>query len=110
MELKCWFTVIASIGLISGCVKAARENSSRTDQRDLCDKTAIHVDSAFAVNQARRALGDFLSEDPNLVPFRVEIVTHGVIVSLVSKRPTGTGGGGLVWIDRDNGCPIVLRD
>lgn len=108
MRLNAWFLVIAITGLLNQCAKVGRDTGNR-DGEARCSNTFISVDSAYAVEQARRALGGFLSQDADLVPFRVEFVTHGVIVSLVSKHPTGTGGGGLVWIDRDNGCPTVLR-
>src|SRR5690349_8816985 len=110
IRLRHWAVIAAIVGSVSDCAKAGRDTSNRVEEtKKLCGDTHVSVDSTFAINQARRALGGVLTDDPELVPFRVEVVTHGMIVSLVSKRPTGTGGGGLVWIDRDNGGPIILR-
>jgi len=34
---------------------------------------------------------------------------QGVIVSLVPANPRTRGGGGLVWVDTETLCPIILR-
>lgn len=70
------------------------------------------LDSLFVVTQAR----DILAQ-PELVlqvrsyrPIREEGVDLGLIISLVpGKQPPVAGGGGLVWVDLETGCPIVLR-
>ena len=72
-------------------------------------------DSSFFVRQARRALGDSAAEESRATlradsyqVIVVESLEQGVIVSLVS-RPPRLGGGGLVWVDIETRCPIVLR-
>ena len=67
------------------------------------------VDSAFVVNAARRALrdsGDVLM----LHVVKLEVGEDWDLITLQSVGPqVVVGGGGLVWVDRWNGCAIVLR-
>jgi hypothetical protein len=74
--------------------------------------TGQAVDSQFVVTQARRALAQ---QSMELSPIRFQTITEqnldiGVLVSLIPTGPAApTGGGGLVWVDVQNGCAIVLR-
>ena len=40
---------------------------------------------------------------------KTSTLEQGVIVSVVVARPPVLGRGGLVWVDLETGCPIVLR-
>lgn len=103
------FAVVAVLGWMGQCGRSSETGARARVADDLCGRRAIVVDSAFAVAQARRALEGFLPPVSSLVPSRVEFVREGVLITLVREHPQGTGGGGLVWVDGDNGCPIVLR-
>jgi hypothetical protein len=64
------------------------------------------------VEQARRALSQpaYRLEPGAILPIQVEGVELGVVVSLTVAEPGNTvGGGGLVWVDIETGCSIVLR-
>ena len=83
---------------------------------DWCVARNERVDSAFAVAHAQQALED------SLVPLKPDSVRtvgmqslldglpmfEGFLVTLVPTRPM-LGGGGLVWVDGETGCVIVLR-
>lgn len=77
-----------------------------------CIEAGGGVDSAFAVKQARRALSPSgTTFEPRVIqPIRDEGIEVGLIVSLASVQPRNVvGGGGLVWVDLESGCAIVLR-
>jgi len=72
------------------------------------------VDSVFVVAQALSVLEDTLLP---LRPYSVRRVEEqvgnlsfpqGFLVSLMPTRPM-LGGGGLVWVDGETGCPILLK-
>ena len=93
-----------------------RAPAARVPQQECDVQKGIRVDSAFAVEQARRALQGFLPTGGSLEPYTVEVVRQGMLISLVPRSSQGPGevglvlgGGGLVWVDRGTGCPIVLR-
>ena len=83
---------------------------------DWCVARNERVDSAFAVAHAQQALED------SLVPLKPESVRtvgmqslldglpmfEGFLVTLAPTRPV-LGGGGMVWVDGETGCVIVLR-
>jgi hypothetical protein len=77
---------------------------------DWCVPANEPVDSVFAVAQATDLLRDTLLPLKPYSVRRVEdlSVVEGFLVSLVPTRPT-LGGGGLVWVDGDTGCPILLK-
>jgi len=73
-------------------------------------------DRSFVVRQAIGALSDSVSrrlgfefkvDDYQII--KTATLEQGVIVSIVVARPPVLGGGGLVWVDVETGCPIVLR-
>jgi len=73
-----------------------------------CVAQSQRVDSSFAVAQATDALaGQYLSG--GYKPLRIERVRDGMLLSLVPERPQGTGGGGLIWVDGETGCAMVLK-
>jgi hypothetical protein len=63
------------------------------------------VDSTLAAAQALRAFSSRSSE--SLMVRSIRRVDEGFLVSLVPARPIA-GGGGLVWVDGETACPIVL--
>ena len=81
-----------------------------------CISPGHTLDSAFVVRQAIGALSDSVSKRQGF-EFKVGqfqviktgILEQGIIVSLVVARPPVVGGGGLVWVDIETGCAIVLR-
>src|SRR5437899_1695166 len=109
MQLRA-LGILLLLGFMLGCAKARRAESEQRSPQSTCEgRKAIVVDSGFAVVQAITALEGFLSPASNVVPSSVDRVKKGFLVSLVPVHPRGTGGGGLVWVDEDNGCAIVLR-
>jgi hypothetical protein len=81
-----------------------------------CTDSTRMGDSTFVVDQAIKALSDSVTKRLGFV-YKVDSyqaietgpLLQGVIVSLVAIRPSMLGGGGLVWIDAETYCPIVLR-
>ncbi len=81
---------------------------------DWCVAEGSTVDSVFVVAQALSVLEDTLLP---LRPYSVRRVEEhigslslleGFLVSLMPTRPMG-GGGGLVWVDSETGCPILIK-
>ncbi len=79
-----------------------------------CTDSTQRGDSAFIVRRAMEAIADSSESRMALQVdgFQVIRTAHleqGVIVSLVSANPATRGGGGLVWVDAETHCPIILR-
>jgi hypothetical protein len=73
-----------------------------------CNTTGRTIDSAFAVDQARVALQTDTARFV-LAPSSIDRVKEGLLIRLIVIEPRGTlGGGGLVWIDTETACAIVL--
>jgi|SRR5437867_2433528 len=81
---------------------------------DWCVAQGATVDSVFVVAQALSIVEDTLLP---LQPYSIRRVEEhvggvsllqGFLVSLMPTRPT-LGGGGLVWVDSETGCPILLE-
>src|SRR5438105_15726735 len=73
-----------------------------------CVAQSQRVDSSFAVAQATDAIaGHYLSA--GYKPVRIEQARDGMLISLVPERPQGTRGGGLIWVDGETGCAMVLK-
>ena len=70
-----------------------------------CVAPSATVDSALAVAQALHMLWSPSSD--SLKRHSIRHVDEGFLVSLVPARLIA-GGGGLVWVDGETGCPIVL--
>src|SRR5574342_267193 len=73
-------------------------------------------DSSFIVRQAIAVLSDSVTKRAGFVlkvadyqVIKTESLEQGVIVSVVVSSPSVLGGGGLVWVDVETGCPILLR-
>ena len=113
-----------ALGLLAAChgaghLPAARDvpTPRRTPIRpDWCVAATERVDSAFAVQKAQQVLQDSLLL---LKPASVKSVGEqslldgfpmfeGFLVTLVATRLVA-GGGGLVWVDGETGCTILLK-
>jgi hypothetical protein len=111
------FTLLM-ISLESACQTQSKsaESSARPTKHPSSNQTCIasgsSVDSTFATEQALRAMAPSeLTLAPRLVqPVRDQGIELGLLISLTVTEPRNTvGGGGLVWIDLESGCAIVLR-
>jgi|SRR5882672_8679097 len=114
MRLGGFFGALSMALIWGSCADGSARAPASNMPRLPCDvNSGVRVDSAFAVTQASRALEGFLPTGGSLEPYAVEVVREGMLVSLVPVRPlvggVVLGGGGLVWVDEDTGCPIVLR-
>ena len=79
-----------------------------------CTDSTQKGDSAFVVARAVRAIADSTRNSNPLKVDDIQVIKtaslkQGIIVSLVSANPRTLGGGGLVWIDAETFCAIVLR-
>ena len=79
-----------------------------------CTDSTQKGDSAFVVAQAVRAIADSTKDSNPLKVDDFQVIETaslklGIIVSLVSANPRTRGGGGLVWVDAETRCAIVLR-
>lgn len=102
--------------VLVGCQAQSKPSEgSATAQRPAsqgCVAVGGSVDSAFAMAQARRALGQ---SGPPLAahliqPIRDQGIELGLLISLIASEPSKVvGGGGLVWVDLESGCATVLR-
>jgi hypothetical protein len=71
----------------------------------MCVSDKVEMDSALAVKRAREALG---GGGPGSVVVSFRTIDHfGFILSLY-PAVVQPGGGGLVWVDRQTGCTILL--
>ena len=43
-------------------------------------------------------------------PIRINQVEMGVLISAVVGNASRLGGGGLVWVDVETACPIILKE
>ena len=94
------------------CAQGQRDTASSR----WCNQPGRNVDSTFLVEQAVRALTNSATKRLGVV-FRVDDyqvirtarLEQGVVISLVVARPTLRGGGGLVWVDTETACAIVLK-
>lgn len=95
-----------------GCRPQPSERAVHSPSPTRCVQAGAGVDSAQAVLRAIRALeqpGETLIAR-QMQPVRDQGVELGLLVSLAVARPQNmVGGGGLVWVDLESGCAIVLR-
>lgn len=109
-----WIRFCISSSLVLVPLTVSHRNTTSTQDHAAqstkqCVSTTLAVDSAFAV----RAASSVLQEKDSLGPFKPTKITaleEGYVVSLVvAKTPPPLGGGGLVWVDGESGCAIILR-
>lgn len=77
-----------------------------------CTPPGRAIDSTFAVERARGVLEQpgLTLEPRSIQPIRDQGIELGLLISLAVVQPANVvGGGGLVWVDVETGCPIVLR-
>jgi hypothetical protein len=99
--------VLAGLG---ACTAARCADASPATQAHGCAPPGRTIDSAFVASQALRTVAG------NGGVLRVALfqgiqahgVEVGILVSVVRSDAT-VGGGGLVWVDSETGCAILLR-
>ena len=79
-----------------------------------CTDATQKGDSAFIVSRAIKAVTDSAGSRIALKVDDFQVIKtasleQGVLVSLVAANPHTRGGGGLVWVDAETLCPIILR-
>lgn len=112
---------LASIGVVLLFTIACQARQKTADSSAMssqlqytrhCVESGRTIDSAFAVEQARKAIAqDGFTFSPRFVqPVRDQGIELGLLISLALVEPRNTvGGGGLVWVDVETGCATVLR-
>jgi hypothetical protein len=96
------------LGLITWSPTATAAQATRPPTKR-CVSTSVTIDSSFAVRAASAALQAQDSLGP-FKPAKIRAFEEGFLVSLVvAKEPPTLGGGGLVWVDGDSGCAVILR-
>lgn len=113
--------IFTSISLMLSVVSACQTHSRGADVATpamtqgvshRCIALGAAVDSIFAVEQARRALAQpgVTLAPRQIQPVRDQGIELGLLISLAVTEPRNlVGGGGLVWVDLESGCAIVLR-
>lgn len=105
---------LMTLTVLSLCACASAMVASHqpaSPSRPWCIAREQELDSTLAVAQARRALGqhDIALEPDSIQVIRGKGIELGLLISLVAGgRSNVLGGGGLVWVDIETGCPIVL--
>ncbi|MGH8436903.1 MAG: hypothetical protein ACRERX_21135 [Pseudomonas sp.] len=93
--------------LIVGC-NPTTPGSSAADSGKRCVPEGKTIDAAQVGEQARSAL----TSAPGAPQVRVDSLIareEGYLVKLLAADPSkAIGGGGLVWIDGETGCAVVL--
>lgn len=77
-----------------------------------CAPSGQAVDSAYTIDVARRLLDEprMVLEPVSIQIIRGQGIEEGLVISMVVVvPPTTVKGGGLVWVDIETGCGIVLR-
>ncbi|SRR6266496_295928 len=79
-----------------------------------CTDATQKGDSAFIVSRAIKVVTDSAGSRIGLKVDDFQVIKtasleQGVIVSLVAANPHTRGGGGLVWVDAETLCPMILR-
>lgn len=100
---------VASAAL-SACTTTGRSYESSGAQARRCAPQGQTVDSSFVAAQAVRAISG-TADLLRVVQFqavRAHGLEVGIVVSVVRSDAT-VGGGGLVWVDSESACAILLR-
>ena len=99
----------ASLGLLACTHQSSMAQASPSPLSKRCVSTTTTIDSSCAVRVASAELAKQDSLGP-YKPASVRALDEGFVVSLVvAKEPPPLGGGGLVWVDAETGCAVVLR-
>lgn len=100
-----------TLAALNACGSLPHGRTGAAPAGQSCIEAGRQVDSSFAVAQARRAVSQpgFSLEVSSLQAIRDQGVELGLLISLVADQPPVVGGGGLVWVDIETGCAIVLR-
>jgi hypothetical protein len=99
---------LPTVTLLLGACQHDHPLAKASNSTQWCTVRGRNLDSVFAVDQA----GGALKEPGKARVFRpvfIDRVKEGLLIRMVVAQPPGfLGGGGLVWIDAETGCAIVL--
>lgn len=109
-------SLLASLVLVSsGDGHSGRGETARA-RPEQCRLAAVGVDSSWVEKVSRQALDSAQARHPDLVLEEINWIRtrsgieEGALARFVSSsRVVSTGFGGLVWVDMETGCAIVLR-
>ena len=108
-----WPALATAAVVCLACAQQRSSESAPTPSRALsCAPPGRTIDSVFAVEQARGVLAQpgVTLEPRSIQPIRDQGIELGLLIGLAVGQPRNVvGGGGLVWVDVETGCPIVLR-
>lgn len=106
--------VLAGMSLAYGCTRReSRGDAAAVAPEGRCVSAGQVIDSTFLRAQAVRAMsrtGRGLQVEA-VQPVQIQGLELGVLVSLVPPPAPNmpAGGGGLVWVDSETGCAMVLK-
>lgn len=104
--------LLLALALIVGCRSRTIRGSDEVVPTERCFGAGATLDSAEAVRRAAHALESpgVLLRPRTIQAVRDEGIEIGLLVSLaVAQPPNVAGGGGMVWVDLESGCALVLR-
>ncbi len=104
--------LLLALTLVVGCHALAIRGSDEVVRTERCFGAGATLDSAEAVRRAAHALeGPGIILRPRTIQaVRDEGIEIGLLVGLaVAQPPNVAGGGGMVWVDLETGCALVLR-
>ena len=103
--------VILAASLLAGCARSQHQSNAHQVS---CLPDGANADSAFLAQKALGALDHHTSVAPLRVetfqPININQIEMGVLISVVISDASQVGGGGLVWVDVETACPIVLKE
>jgi hypothetical protein len=107
MSACCHVATMLTLGALAGCSGAPKHGSGALAKQWCVDPAG--VDSSVALEHARLALGDSTKQlrRDTVQAISFSGLEAGLMISFVN--PNSLGGGGLVWVDAETGCAIVLR-
>lgn len=109
MRVRAASCVLSAVVLLACGHQPSRAQATRPVPPRRCVPVETVVDTAFAVRAASQALQARDSLGP-FKPAKITAMEEGFVVSLViAREPAPVGGGGLVWVDTETGCAVVLR-
>jgi hypothetical protein len=109
MRSQTVFSVLSVLASLACSHRSGRAQATGPSGLRQCAPLGTVVDTAYAVRAASEALQARDSLGP-FKPAKVTALDEGFVISLVvAREPPPAGGGGLVWVDTETGCPVLLR-
>lgn len=105
---KALLSVAIAVFALPGCSLGSRSSVTGEDQpKKWCTASDRRPDSAFMVDQARTAL---MGRHPSMVLYTDSIaqIGGGLVIRMLPVKAI-LGGGGLVWVNLETACALVLR-